>query len=442
MSKSNIELGFAATTDYPDIEVEAGQQLTRSPVICAYFNLLYKEWKDEALEVSSDEIVSAINAIEFEEGQDDEQREQKVLDALHARKHGEKGEDVEPIMDAISAQKVRADASNFGAKLPKSFTEHCNVYLDAIDDVKLACLVCLDDVAGRVFRNDMHTERNWKGGAWSKDEIIKLPVPGTEAPKNTVIDASNRHRWDKYKFKTESKEIINSSFYLDAAISSEPGSTIWEELQGMDKAESDDDKKKKETLRKRLANCAKFLRDGVTVAKALIEFERLGGKIVYQVQREEDGSPQKGTPYPLRIWPENATGKAESFTLSNMKAMLKVTGKDNVVDVAIAKGGTFAAFKAAMPEKKRSGDADKKIVVTSAKQMLATLDTFGKAIEKGWDTQVNKLCQDKEGGLAYIEEFGNFMSVAGPLWENYKADYGELKAKEQTARDSKKHKAA
>jgi hypothetical protein len=435
MIKTNIELGFRANCDYEAIEVEEGQQLTRAPVIVAYFNLAFKEWAEEELGLSSDEVVATINGVEFTDGMDDEAREIAVLDALNARKRGETGADVSPIMDVISAQKVRADASNYGAKLPKTFTDHVNVYLDAIDDVKLACLVCLDDVAGRVWTNT-DPGRNWKGGAWSKEDIMRLPVPGTKAPKGTEITESNRHQWDSYRYKTSTKEVINSSFYLDAAIATEPGSTIWDRLQELtgstDALKSDADKKEKETLRKRLNNCAKFLRDGVTVAKALIEFERLGGKLVYEVQRDEDGSPEKGTPYPVRIWPQGASGKAESCTLSNMKTMLKLDAKGlNVVDVAISKGGKFADFKAAMPQKERGKDKTTK--VNNGKQFFFGLDAFTAFLNSGGDIQANKRLQDKETGLGDIESLGNFMALIGPIWESYKADYAELKARERTA---------
>lgn len=432
-------MGFAAMDDFPAIEVESGQRLTRTPIIVAYFNLAFKDWAGEELELATDEIVTTINGIAFMDGQDDDQREQAVLDALRARKHGEAGEDVSPIMDAVSAQKVRADASNYGAKLPKAFTEHVNVFLDAIDDVKLACLVCLDDVAGRVYTNTDAT-RNWKGGAWSKDDITRLPVPGTKAPKGTEITDSNRHQWDYYRYKTATKEVINSSFYLDAAIATEPGATIWDRLQDLtgstDALKSDADKKEKETLRKRLNNCAKFLRDGVTVAKALIEFERLTGKLVYEVQRNEDGTPEKGTPYPVRIWPQNASGKAESCTLSNMKTMLKLDNKGlNVVDVAVTKGGTFSAFKAAMPQKERGKDKTTK--VSNGKQFFFALDALTAFVNSGGDIQINKRLDDTETGLGDIETVGNFMSVFGPVWEAHKADYAELKARERTAAASK-----
>lgn len=444
MSKTNMDTGFVATCDFPDINVTEGDKLTRAPVLCAYFNLAYKEWAEQELGLSSDEIVAAINAVTFKEDADDEDREQAVLDALQARKQGTVGEDVEPIMDAVSAQRVRADATNFGARLPKSFSEHVTVYLDAIDDVRLACLVCLDDVAGRVWTNT-NPSHNWKGGAWTRDEIIRLPVPGTKAPKGTNIDDTNRHQWDHYRFKAADKTVINSSFYLDAAIATEPGCTLYEQLQALkdktatDATKSDADTKQKERLRKRLNDCAKFLRDGVTVAKALIEFDRLGGKVVYEVQREEDGSPEKGTPYPLRIWPAGASGKAESCTLSNMRTMLKLNGKhENVIDVAISKGGTFAAFKAAMPEKTKKGEAS--IKVSSAKQFFMALDVEARFLAAGGDTLANKALSDKETGQGYLDDFGSFMTVAVPLWENYKADYAEMKAKEKTA--AKHNKAA
>lgn len=435
MSKTNMELGFKVSGDLGDT-FEAGQELKRAPAIVAYFNLVYKEWAEEELGMSSDEIVATINDLEFEDDLNDEDKEQAVIDALHARKHGETGEDVKPMMDSISAQKVRADATNYGAMLPKVFSEHVNVFLDAIDDVKLACLVCLDDVAGRVYMNN--DTRNWKGGAWSRDDLIKLPVPGTKAPKGTVIDDSNRHKWDYYSYKGADKTVINSSFYTDAAIATEVGQIIADKLE-IAKAKTDpnnEDKKQKEMLRKRLNNVAKFLRDGVTVAKALIEFERMKGAVTYQVQREEDGTPQRGTPYPLQIWPQNAIGKAESFTLSNMKAMLKVNAKkDNVVDVALTNGGTFAAFKSAMPQKERKTETSPKIV--TAQQFFLAVDVMARFMPAGGTTLISKLLDDKETGLGYLDDLGSFMNAIGPIWENYKADYAELKAKERTANASK-----
>lgn len=439
--KTNMDRGFNAIAPYEAIEVEEGQQLLRAPVIVAYFNLAYREWAEEELNMSSDEVVDTINKVVFTEGMDDGDREIAVLDALHARKKGETGEDVSPLMDAVSAQRVRADATNYGALLPKVFSEHVNVFLDAIDDVKLACLVCLDDVAGRVYMNN--DTRNWKGGAWSKDDIIKLPVPGTKAPKGTTIDDSNRHQWDYYSYKGADKTVINSSFYMDAAIATDVGQKIADALE-VAKAKTDpnnEDKKQKEMLRKRLNNVAKFLRDGVTVAKALIEFERFKGAVTYQVQREEDGTPQRGTPYPLQIWPQNAIGKAESFTLSNMKAMLKVNGKkDNVVDVALSTGGTFAAFKAAMPQKERKTETAPKIV--TAKQFFLAMDVMARFMPAGGTTLIGKMLDDKETGVYALDDLGSFMTAIGPIWENYKADYAELKAKERIANVSKQTKVA
>lgn len=432
MSKTNMELGFTASAGFPDIEIEEGAQLTRVPIIVAYFNLTFKDWAEEDLGLSTDEIVSTINSLDLMD-KDNEDKEQAVLDALKARKHGETGEDVTPIMDAVSAQRVRADATNYGAKLPKAFSEHVNTFLDAIDDVKLACLVCLDDVAGRVFMNT-DKDRNWKGGAWAKDDIIKMPVPGTKAPKGTTIDDSNRHQWDYYSYKGSDKTVINSSFFLDAAIATDVGASISDRLDVLNAKTdpNDEDKKQKEILRAKLKNVAKFLRDGVTVAKALIEFERFKGNVTFQVQREEDGSPQRGTPYPLRIWPQNAIGKAESFTLSNMKTMLKVNGnKDNVVDVALSKGGTFQAFKDAMPQKTPKGEAA--IKVSTAKQFLIAMDVLARFLPAGGVTLITKALDDKETGQGALDDLGSFMTAIGPVWENYKADYAEMKAKERNA---------
>lgn len=444
MSKTNMELGFTATSDYPDINVEEGQKLTRAPIIVAYFTLAFKEWAEQDLALSSDEIVDTINGLEFN-GADDEDKEQMVLDALQARKQGEAGEDVEPIMDAVSAQRVRADASNYGAKLPKAFTEHCQVYLDVLDYARIACLFCLDDVAGKVWSN-LDPSRNWKGGAWSKEDISKLPVPGTKAPKGTIITDSNRHQWDYYRFKSAAKETINSSFYLDAAIATEPGSTLWNEIQELEDqaakgaTKEDAHKKRREMLKKKLNACAKFLRDGVTVAKALIEMERLNGKLVYEVQREEDGTPDKQAPYPLRVWPAGASSKMESFTLSNMRTMLKANAKgENVVDTAITKGGTFNAFKAAMPEKVRG--KDKTVTVNNARQFFIGLDVFARYINAGGDIHINKALSDKETGSGFLDDFGSFMTLAAPIWENYKADFMEMKAKEKVA-TAKRTKAA
>jgi hypothetical protein len=438
MAKTNMELGFTATAPFTEINIEEGAKLTRTPIIVAYFNLIYKEWAEDELGLSTDEIVDTINALEFD-GMDDEDKEQMVLDALKARKQGEVGEDVTPIMDAISAQRVRADATNYGAKLPKVFSEHVNVFLEAIDDVKLACLVCLDDVAGRVFMNTT-TDRNWKGGAWSKEDIVKLPVPGTKAPSGTNIDNSNRHMWDHYRYK-DGKTVINSSFYKDAALATDVGSRISDMLEILNAKTdpNDEDKKNKEMLRKRLNNVAKFLSDGVTVAKALIEFERFKGKVTYQVQREEDGSPQRGTPYPLRIWPQDAIGKAESFTLSNMKTMLKTNAKgENVVDVALSKGGTFAAFKAAMPQKERKKEGSIKVV--TAKQFFMAADVISRFIPAGGTTLITKALEDKETKESALDDLGSMMTALGPIWETYKADYLEMKAKEKIA--NRKEKAA
>lgn len=432
-AKTNMEIGFAAGCDYDDIHIKEGELLTRVPVIVAYFNLAYKEWADQDLDMSSDEIVDTINGLTFSEEMDASDRELAVLDALQARKQGEVGEDVTPIMDEISAQRVRADASNFGARLPKAFTEHCNAYLEALYTTRFACLVCLDDVAGRVWMNTT-TDRNWKGGAWTRDEIIGLPVPGTKAPKNTVIDNSNRLHWDYYTYKS-GKTVINSSFYLDAVIATNAGSEIWEKWQTLkDKASSNaEDAQMKESLKKMLNDCAKFLRDGVTVAKALIELERLGGEVSYQVQRESDGSPLKNTVYPVSIWPVNAMNKAEPLTLGSMKTMLKLNpDKENVIDVAIDNGGTWEAYRAAMPQKAPKG-ADAEIKVSTAKQFESAMHALHRFLSGHGDTLVNKALENKETVDSFLDDFGGFMTIATPLWKSYEAEYKILKAKEKTA---------
>jgi hypothetical protein len=412
-----------------------GQKISNKEMLAAYLSCMYREGEGEECSLTVPEIIGCWGQVSApaEDGEvlEGEDLEMEVLDVMKARQHGEVGEDVTPLMDIEAAHRVKADATNYGAKLPKVFSEHVNVFLDAIDDVKLACLICLDDVAGRVFMNT--DTRNWKGGAWSKEEIIRLPVPGTKAPKGTVIDDGNRHHWDNYSYK-EGKTVINSSFYLDAAMATDVGSLLSDKLEVL-KAKTDpndEDKKQKEIIRKRLNNVAKFLRDGVTVAKTLIEFERFNGAITYQVQREEDGSPQRGTPYPLRIWPQNAIGKAESFTLSNMKTMLKTNAKgENIADIAIAKGATFATFKAAMPAKERKTEGS--IKVTTAKQFFMAADVIARFLPAGGTTLITKALDDKETGQGALDDFGSMMTVLGPIWENYKGDYAEMKAKERLA---------
>lgn len=424
MSKTNSQNGWKAATDYAEIEVSEGDMLSRPEIQSAYFRMMYQESEDEECKLASDEIIRIFNAQDIS-GLTSDDAEEQMVEAMRKHQHGEAGEDVVPQMDIGAAIARKADAQNYGAKLPKEFNEHLRRWLDSSQFKRMGCVFCADDVAGRLYNNHDSKERNWKGGAWSRDELAMMPVPGTKPAKGVTIDDSNRHQYDTYKYEASDGTKITSSWFLDAVIATEEGSILFDELSRLEDEKksavtaSDETKKQIEAAKTSLNDCATFLRDGVTVAKAIIEFERLGGKIIWEVQRDDDGLPAIRSKRPLRVWPQGQSGKAEAFTLSNMRTMLKVDGSnDNAVDRCIANGGTWDAWKKhGMPEKVKG--KKKTAHVSTPLEWLNWQDACSIYVQRAGVDGLIRLLLDKDKNVAQgnVATFGTMMQVILPVWE-------------------------